>query len=100
MFIYNVTVNVAEEVHAEWLRWMKKEHIEEVMNTGCFVESQILKVLYVQDEGQTYSVQYKFMVMTDMERYNKEFAPALQAQMKAKFGDKCLAFRTLLQVVE
>lgn len=99
MFIYNVTVNVAEEVHAEWLRWMKEEHMAEVMGTGCFTDSQLLKVLYVQDEGQTYSVQYKFVQMTDMERYNKEFAPALQAQMKARFGESCLAFRTLLQIV-
>ena len=100
MFIYNVTVNVAEEVHQEWLDWMKGKHMADVMETGCFTESRLLKVLYVQDEGHTYSVQYSFAAMTDMERYNKEFAPALQAEMKARFGDRCLAFRTLLQVVD
>lgn len=98
MFIYNVTINVAEDVHTEWLRWMKEEHIDKVMQTGCFTGSQLYKVL-VQDDGHTYSMQYTFAQMTDMERYNKQFAPALQVEMKAKFGESCLAFRTLLQQV-
>jgi hypothetical protein len=99
MFIYNVTVNVADEVHQQWLQWMKEVHVGDVMKTGCFVDSQILKVLHVEDEGHTYSVQYKFVEMTDMQRYQKEFAAGLQAEHKALFGDKCVAFRTLLQIV-
>lgn len=100
MFIYNVTVNVAEEVHLEWLKWMREAHIADVMKTGCFVDNQIVKVLYVQDEGHTYSIQYKFREMADIEKYQKEFAGALQAEHKQKFGEKCTAFRTLLQIIE
>jgi hypothetical protein len=98
MFIYNVTINIAEDAHMEWLKWMKEKHIPEVMNTGCFIGSQILKVLYVADEGHTYSIQYKFLEMTDIEKYQKEFAPALQADHKKMFGEKFTAFRTLLQI--
>ena len=99
MFIYNVTVNIADDVHTEWLRWMQEVHIPDVMKTGCFVDSQILKVLYVEDEGHTYSIQYKFLEMGDIEKYQKEFAPKLQADHTAKFRDKYAAFRTLLQIV-
>lgn len=99
MFIYNVTVNIANEVHAEWLQWMQEVHIPDVMKTGCFVDSQILKVLYVEDEGHTYSIQYKFLEMPDIERYQKEFAQKLQAEHSSKFKDKYAAFRTLLQIV-
>ena len=67
MFIYNVTVNIADDVHEEWLSWMKEIHIPEVMKTGCFTDSGILKVLYVADEGHTYSIQYKFLEMKDTE---------------------------------
>lgn len=100
MFIYNVTVNVSDDVHQQWLTWMKQTHIADVMKTGCFIDSQILKVLYVDDEGHTYSVQYKFLEMTDIEKYQKEFAKELQAKHKAIFADKCTAFRTLLQIVD
>lgn len=100
MFIYNVTVNVTDDVHTEWLNWMKETHIPEVMKTGCFIDSQILKLLYVEDEGHTYCIQYKYLEMQDIEKYQKEFAPALQANYKKKFEGKYTAFRTLLQMVD
>lgn len=100
MFIYNVTVNISADIHDEWLKWMKETHVPDVMKTGCFTESRILKVLYVEDEGHTYSVQYNFSEMRDIEKYQKEFAPALQADYKRKFEGKYAAFRTLLQLVE
>lgn len=100
MFIYNVTVNISDDIHNEWVQWMRQKHIPDVMRTGCFVDSQMVKVLYVEDEGHTYSMQYKFLEMADMERYQKEFAPELQAEHTAKFKDKYAAFRTLLQVID
>ena len=100
MFIYNVTVNIADDAHNEWLKWMKETHIPDVIKTGCFIDSQILKVLYVDDEGHTYSIQYKFLEMADIEKYQKEFAPALQAEHSKKFDGKYAAFRTLLQIVD
>lgn len=100
MFIYNVTVNISDDVHQKWLQWMKEVHIPDVMKTGCFIDSQILKVLYVEDEGHTYSIQYKFLEMMDIERYQKEFASGLQAEHKTLFADKYAAFRTLLQIVD
>ena len=100
MYIYNVTVNVAPEAQEEWVRWMKNTHMADVMKTGCFVDSQLLKVLFVEDEGHTYSVQYKFLEMQDMERYQQNYAQGLQAEHKNLFADKALAFRTVLQIVD
>ncbi len=100
MYIYNVTVNIADDVHNEWVTWMKETHIPDVMKTGCFIDKQMVKVLYVEDEGHTYSIQYKFLEMIDIEKYNKEFAPKLQAEHSAKFINKYAAFRTLLQIVD
>jgi hypothetical protein len=99
MFIYNVTVNISESAHQEWVKWMKEIHIPDVMKTGCFVDNQLSKLLYVEDEGHTYSVQYRFLEMEDIERYQKEFAPKLQAEHSAKFNNQYAAFRTLLQIV-
>ena len=36
MIIYNVTVNVDEDVLSQWLRWMSENHIPDVMKTGLF----------------------------------------------------------------
>ena len=34
MYIYNVTTNIDESVHDEWLHWMKEIHIPDVLATG------------------------------------------------------------------
>ncbi len=99
MFIYNVTINIANDVHLEWVTWMKNEHMPDVIKTGCFLDCQLVKVLFVEDEDHTYSAQYKFLEMKDIEYYQKEFAPKLQAEHTAKFKDKYSAFRTLLEIV-
>lgn len=99
MYIYNVTVNVDEDVHERWLGWMQQIHIPDVMATGCFTGSQMLKVLGVEDLGHTYSVQYRFNAMSDIETYQRDHAPRLQAHTKKEFGDKYTAFRTLLQLM-
>jgi hypothetical protein len=99
MFIYNVTVNIENDIHAEWLDWMKTKHIPDVMKTGCFVNNRILRLLFVEEEGFTYSVQYDFEEMRDIERYQNAYAQDLQKEHKARFGDKYTAFRTLLELV-
>lgn len=99
MYIYNVTINIETSVHDEWLKWVQEEHIPDVMKTGCFVDSRMLKVLNVEDEGTTYSIQYTFLNMSDMEEYRAKHAPRLQKHTNDKFKDKFVAFRTLLEIV-
>lgn len=100
MYIYSVTVNIAAHLADDWLSWMKEKHIPDVIKTGCFVDSKICKLLFVEDQGQTFSVQYQFLEMADIEKYQKEFAPALQADHKARYGENYSAFRTLLEVLD
>lgn len=99
MYIYNVTINIDNATHNEWLVWMQEIHIPEVMKTGCFIDNRMLKVLNVDDEGTTYSVQYTFLNMSDMEEYKQKYASTLQKQTMDKFKDKFVAFRTLLEIV-
>lgn len=100
MIIYNVTINIDDSVHDEWLNWMKNEHIPEVMNTGLFVENRILKILDDHDSGGvTYSIQYTCNSMSDYERYKENHASGLQAKTLAKYPDKFVAFRTLLEII-
>ena len=99
MIIYNVTVNVDEDVAVEWLKWMKETHIPDVMKTGMFLESRICRVLAEEAGGWTYAIQYTCKDMATYEKYRDEFAPSLQADTARKYGGKFVAFRTLLEVV-
>jgi hypothetical protein len=101
MILYNVTVNVAPDIHDEWLVWMKNEHIPEVLDTGLFVAHKMLKLLTeTENDGTTYAIQYFLNDISDFETYRNQYGPGLQAKSFQKFGDKMLAFRTLLEVME
>lgn len=98
MYIYNVTVTIEAGILDEWLKWMKTEHIPDVMRTGLFVENKVLKLITEEPEI-TYALQYTFRTMDDLRRYQKEFAPKLQREHQEKFKDKFAAFRTILEII-
>jgi hypothetical protein len=101
MFIYNVTCNIPESIEAEWLHWMKHDHIPEVIATEKFTGFKMLKILTnVEDnEGVNYAIQYFCHTLEDYNDYVENFGPSLKAKTYAKYGDKVLAFRTLLEEV-
>ena len=78
---------------------MRSIHIPEVMATSKFIDHQLAKVLVDDEDGMTYSIQYKCQSMSHLEDYYKEHAPELQRQHTERYKDKFVAFRTLLEVL-
>ena len=100
MIIYNVTVNVDDTVHEQWVEWIK-EHIPRVLATGKFKEAKLTKVLIEEEMGgQTYSIQYRAHSREALNNYYKDDADRLRAEGLAKFAGKSLAFRTELEVID
>jgi len=101
MIIYNVTVNIENDVHEDWLNWMKTKHIPDVMNTGYFLENKMAKVLTTQEDetGHTYAIQYTCNSIDDLDEYQEKHAPKLQEEHVNRYQGKFVAFRTLLEVV-
>lgn len=99
MYIYNVTINIQEDAHEDWVEWMKTEHIPEMLNTGKFTKALMTRVM-VQEEmgGMTYSVQYTTANKEMLQRYYDEDAALLRSKTKA-FEGKFVSFRTEMQVV-
>ena len=99
MYIYNVTINIDETVHEPWLRWMRDEHIPDMLATGKFLGALMTRVIVEEEMGGiTYSIQYRTDSKETLDRYYREDAESLRAQSKA-FEGKFVAFRTELQVV-
>jgi hypothetical protein len=99
MYIYNVTINIDESAHDEWLTWVES-HITEVLNTGKFTSAKLTEVL-VEEEmgGKTYSIQYAANTREDLDDYYKFNADNLRSESLKKFADKMLTFRTELKIV-
>ena len=100
MYIYNVTLNVDDTIHEEWLNWIK-EHIPQVLGTGLFTEAKLTRVLVEEDlGGTTYSVQYRAKSRQDLDNYYNNHADRLKQDGLKRFADKVVAFRTELEVVD
>ncbi|WP_338731967.1 DUF4286 family protein [Mangrovimonas cancribranchiae] len=100
MIIYNVTVNIDDSIHDEWLNWIKN-HIPVVLSTGLFTEAKLTKVLVEEDMGgTTYSIQYRAKSKEALQEYYKNHADAMRQDGVKRFADKMLAFRTELEVID
>lgn len=100
MIIYNVTIKVQEPIKEAWLQWLQEEHIPEIINTGCFTHAVILQLMEVDDsEGPTYAVQYHALSKGLYNNYIENHAAAMRQKGYDKWGDRFIAFRSVMQVV-
>lgn len=100
MLVYNVTINVDDSIHDEWLEWMTSVHVPKVIETKCFKNYSMHRMLSPEPEdGTTYVIQYICENVEDYERYQIEHAALLQHAHKEKFGGNFTAIRSLMEEV-
>lgn len=100
MIIYNVTVNVEDDVHDKWFSWMKDKHIPDMLATKKFLSARLCKVLVEEDMGgTTYSVQYSVKDRTTLNAYYNEDAENMRSEGNRLFPNKFVAFRTELELL-
>lgn len=100
MIIYNVTVKVEPAIADVWLRWLQTEHAPDVVATGCFTGYKVVRLLEVDDsEGPTYAVQYFADSFDRYKEYQSHYALDLRQKALDKWGDRFVAFRTVMEVL-
>ena len=101
MITYSVTISVDEEIVKDWVQWMKKIHIPEVMATGCFVNYKLQRLIDPEPEvgASTFNIQYDSPSMDSYEDYRDNFAEGLQKAHLERYKDRFVALRTLLEVL-
>lgn len=100
MIVYNVTVKVAAGIADEWLRWVKEEHGPAIVATGCFDSFRVLRLLEQDDsEGPTYAIQYHAPESAGYERYCADFATRFRQESFDRWGDRFIAFRSVMEVI-
>jgi hypothetical protein len=99
MIIYNVTVKIDAEAADEWVKWMKEEHMPELMKTGLFTDSRLCRLLEQDEtEGRTYTAQYFCNTIEDYNSYIDNHAQHMRDKGFARFGNRFMAFRTVMEV--
>ena len=100
MIIYNVTIKVDAAIQDEWLTWLKEDHVPLVLSTGCFTTATISRLLEVDDEeGPTYSIQYRAESKALYNQFIENYANKMRQKSFDKWGNRFIAFRSVMQVV-
>ena len=101
MIVYNITIKISPDIEGVWIEWQKQEHIPDVLSTGSFTDHKFFRLLD-QDEtdGITYVVQYFASSIEKYNNYIEKFAPLLREKALAKWGDRFIAFRSIMELVQ
>lgn len=99
MIIYQVEVSVPQDLVGQWLEYMTSHHIDDVVNTGMFVSSELTRVVDPASADHTvFRVRYSCESHDKLTRYRSEFAPDLMADHTRIFGDRVSAVRTVTEL--
>jgi hypothetical protein len=99
MIIYSVTIAIQASIESEWLDWMNKVHVPDVLRTGCFSNCRINQVLGSEGDEPTYILQYSCRSLEEYHRYRDDFAPALQKEHSDRFSGRFRGSRQLLEEI-
>jgi hypothetical protein len=101
MIIYNLTVNITHQAHNEWMKWLKEEHLPEIIETKTFYDIKIYQLINIEEaDGPTYSVQFFARSMEEYDIFINEYAPAFINKSVNKWGDEMFSFRTTLKNID
>jgi hypothetical protein len=100
MIVYNNTIKVDPAIETAWLQWLQQEHIPDIIASGQFTHWKMFRLLEQDDtDGLTFVIQYFAPTLENYYEYIEEYAPLLQQKAFDKWGDRFIAFHTVMQVV-
>jgi len=100
MILFNITIILDNEIHYDWLNWMKTKQIPDVMKTGCFVSNRLLKVVDSPNDGVTYCVQYISESLDKLNQFKQKHDHLIQANIPVQFNNKLVVFPTVMEFID
>lgn len=101
MIIYNTTYHVEDEVHDDYITFVREEIIPRSMSSGLLTQPQFARIHSQHEErGVSYSLQFRVENLENLERWMLAHGQSIQGDLMIQFGTKVAGFMTLLEEVE
>ncbi len=101
MYIFNTTYLVSDKRYSEWIKWLHRQHIPSMLNSGYFTNPQLARVLINEpQEGTSYSVQFHAKDMQLIQEWSTKYSDKFLGEFSRLFGEEVLLFTTILEVLE
>lgn len=98
--LYVVHISVDNDRNDEWFRYMRDEHLRDVLDTGCFHDVTMVRDPEADSQERTaYRMFYRAHSAAGYERYKAEHSARLQTDHTVRFGDAISAHRELLPII-
>lgn len=101
MIIFNTTYHVEDEIHYDYLDYIRETFIPKALESGFLYEARLARIVAQYDEpGTSYSLQFRVKNSDTLRHWLHESGDSLNKELTEKFGDKVLGFVTLLEEVD
>jgi len=93
MILYNTTFIVDEKLENEWFSWFKTIHIQDYMQTNCFIGARLGKITSHTEPGAvSYSMQLFVKDELTLEQFKNNFLSEIQQKSLLEYGTSVLSF--------
>ena len=100
MIVYNITSQVEETNATGWLQWAREVLIPAMMQTGCFVDFKIWRLLQPGlPETATFAIQYELTEICHLEDFQTKFQGDIEQLTSLKWGDRYVSFSSVLELI-
>jgi Domain of unknown function (DUF4286) len=101
MILFSLTVNIDNEIEAEWLEWMRQSFIPSLWLTGFFQEKRFLRLLSNDEQGGlTYSLQLTVDNLSMYHEFEKNHFDDFRNMLYGKYAGRLVDFHTILEKVD
>lgn len=96
MVLYNVVIQMNNEIEADFMEWFRKQHIPLIISTGYFIGFSLSKQICSGLDAKT-TIVCRFFChnMEDYENYLNKSSEVMRSDFPARFIDKYFIFRTI-----
>jgi hypothetical protein len=99
MLIYNTTFHTEDDVHDNFLIWLRESYIPEVEKYGVLKSPRLCRLLNHHDEGVAYALQWEVENSTCLHRWHVDQGLKFNRELEKIFKDKVIGFSTLMEVI-
>jgi phosphoribosylanthranilate isomerase len=99
MQVNNISFQIAPNLEAQWLEWMKSKFIPTIQATGCFINHQFYQIDVAADQAPTYTLQLYTNNPETLIKYQDELSLPIMEMLLNTWGDQCFHFITTMRIV-
>ncbi len=101
MIIFNTTYCVTDKVYGGFIKWLKEQHIPQMLASGFFSDERVSKVITQEEqEGTSVSVQLTAQSMDAIADWNEQHGDLFKMEVASLFSEEVLFFSTFMEIIE